>query len=374
MTARWCDVGAGPSPAHVLSKTGAHILATKSPLHARLRKERASADDNDEGERERENKERGNVLHAMLLGVGKGFAVAEYTPPQTADEQLAGIVDRYEETGEIPDDEPEAPPTKGRKKKPAKPPEAPPLGPFGVPEWPDWRRGDAQKAKAAIVARGLIPLLPKHKRIYEAQARRLLANIEALGIRLDGVSEAGIAWTEQTTDGSGDTVECMGALDHWHARTATIYDLKIVRSAHPDACRKHLLVYGGDIQAAAYTSAVESVHPELQGRTRFVFLFCELSSGAVTPVTLAGDFAHLGRMRWQRAVNTWARCLRENHWPAYTEGPITLAAPEWAIAAEQAIAFESNDLARYASNTETTPASAGGKDDIDADGWEDEAF
>lgn len=367
MTARWQPQGTGSSPAHVLSKTSAHLLISRSPLHAKIRKDRAGQEDNDEGEREREDMERGSIIHAMLLGVGKGFAVAEYSPEPTADDALAGIVDRFEETGEVPEVDPEAPTEpapKGRKKKPPKPPEPPPVNPHtGKPEWTDWRRGDAQKAKAAIRARGLIPLLPKHSRIYQAQASKVADAIEAHGIRLNGVSEPGIVWYEPTTDGSGDEVECWGALDHWHAPTRTIYDLKIVRSAHPDACRKHLYAYGGDIQAAAYTSAVEQVHPELAGRVRFVFVFCELHSGAVTPVTLAGDYAQLGRMRWARAVNTWARCLRTGHWPAYVEQTIAMSAPEWAFAEEMGTRAEDNERAM---SSNTRPAvNAEQEDDAD---------
>lgn len=363
MTARWQPQGTGSSPAHVLSKTSAHLLISRSPLHAKMRKDRAGQEDNDEGEREREDMDRGSVIHAMLLGVGKGFAVAEYSPEPTADDALAGIVDR-EADGEVPDVEPEASPEpakKGRKKAPPKPPEPPPVNPHtGKPEWQDWRRGDAQKAKAAIRARGLIPLLPKHARIYQAQAAKVADAIEALGIRLDGVSEPGIVWYEQAEN--GDDVECWGALDHWSPKTATIYDLKIVRSAHPEACRKHLLTYGGDIQAAAYTSAVEQVHPELAGRTRFVVVFCELHSGAVTPVTLAGDYAQLGRMKWARAVNTWARCLRTGHWPAYVEQTIAMSAPEWAIAEEMSLRAEQSERAMVSN---MRPAQTGVEDDAD---------
>ena len=57
-------------------------------------------------------------------------------------------------------------------------------------------------------------------------------------------------------------------------------------------------------------------------------------TGAITPVELAGDYRALGLSRWRRAVNLWARCLREDRWPGYTEGITTIAAPEWAMAAE----------------------------------------
>lgn len=276
----WIDLGAGGSPPHVLSKTSAHLLVSKSPLHARMRKTGEHEDDTTD------DMDLGSIVHAMVLGAGKKIVVLDH--------------DNY-------------------------------------------RTKAAKQARDDARAQGAIPILRAKEEVTAGLARRLKRNIEAHGFALDGVSEPGVSWFERTTDGSDEDVECLGALDHWHPRTATIFDLKIARSGHPDACRKHLFAFGCDIQAAAYTSAVEKIHPELQGRTRFVFLFCELFTGAVTPVTLSGDFRRLGEQRWQRAVNTWARCLREDRWPGYTTGPITIDAPEWAMAAEMTAQHDANE-------------------------------
>jgi hypothetical protein len=110
--------------------------------------------------------------------------------------------------------------------------------------------------------------------------------------------------------------------------------LKIVESAHPDAIRRHMLTYGCAIQAAAYTRAVEAIHPRLAGRVRFVFLFCEVETGIVTPAALGGSMRALGERQWVRAISTWARCIATNAWPSYTDGTVTIEAPSWAIDAE----------------------------------------
>lgn len=270
--AQWIQID-GPSPAHVLSYTSAKILIQKSPLHAWLRKRRELEEDEDDDTEERDA---GTIVHAMLLGV-----------------QTRKIV---------------------------------------VLPFKDFRTKAAKEARDEALAAGHIVVKEHRERWYSAQATRIRRTLENMGIELAGHAEAGIQWSELADD--GDEVVCRGSVDLWQPGTRTILDLKIVRTAHPESIRKQVYSMAYDIQAAAYTSAIEGLDPRLEGRTRFVFVFCELASGACTPVELAGDFAALGRMRWRRAVNTWARCLREDRWPGYVETTTTIGAPEWAMADE----------------------------------------
>ena len=277
MKATWTEPTDGPSPPHVLSKSTAHILVTKSPLHAHLRKTKEHVED------ATDEQDQGSIVHAMILGAGKRIVVLD--------------VDNF-------------------------------------------RTKAAREARDRARAEGAIPIKAKDEEIVSAMARRLKRNIEALGFAFDGESEIGVRWFERSAD--EDMVECWGALDHYRPSRPEILDLKIVRNAHPDACRKHLLTFAGDIQAIAYTRAVEAIEPRLQGRVRFVFLFCELYTGAVTPIELDGDFRRLGELKWQRAVNTWARCLRTDEWPAYATGAVRLSPPPWAIEAEMTAQYDDN--------------------------------
>ena len=52
-----------------------------------------------------------------------------------------------------------------------------------------------------------------------------------------------------------------------------IYDIKSIRSANPDVCRKHVESYGYALQRSAYVSAVERIRPDLAGRVDFIFVF-----------------------------------------------------------------------------------------------------
>lgn len=358
MTARWIDI-TGPAPIEVLTKTTGSILINRSPRHARRHKLREDREDEHDEQRQK-RLDMGTIIHELMLGKGRGFAVAEYTEP-TADEQLAAMVANYEETGELPP----PPKKKGRAKKPPKAPDPPPIAKeSGRPEWQNWMRADAKAAKAAIRARGLIPLLPKEKRIAEAGARVLKAECERLGYPFDGESEAGIEWTERARDGT--EITCWGQLDHVRrdGGRIVIYDLKILDSAHPRSVQRHLVNMGGDIQQAAYTRAVEQACPQYAGRVDFVFLCCELYTGIVTPCPPAASLKRLGELKWTRAVNTWAWCLARDEWPAYATGPVHIEAPEYALLDEMTAQHDNErDL--------TTPASAGGSDD-DEQQWDDD--
>jgi len=279
MPARILDLPPGtPSPPDVLSKTTAALLVEKSPRHAHLKKSGRLPS------KATDAMDMGTIVHAILLG--------KSTRP---------IVVVTKDDGQ----------------------------PFD-----DWRTKAAKEAKANALAAGHLPILKKTADFAMRAAERFRERMIELGYRLNGESELAIEWTEPSQSGP---VTCWGALDHWHAKDRTIFDLKVGEDAHPETCGRQVRNLGGLIQAAAYTSAIEQLHPDLQGRTRFVFLFCELGSGEVVPVTLGGDIRRLGEMQWRRAVEAWGYGLASGDWPGYSDGPpIVLEAKPWEMDREMA--------------------------------------
>ena len=83
------------------------------------------------------------------------------------------------------------------------------------------------------------------------------------------------------------------------------------------------------------TSAIEKLMPHLAGRVRFVFLFVELTAPyAVTPLVPSGALRQLGDLRWKRACETWARCLKTNTWPGHVTEITRVEAMPWALTKE----------------------------------------
>jgi hypothetical protein len=279
-----------PTPDIALSASVAHTLVSKSPMHAWLQHPKLGGKSKDPTRA----MDLGSVVHALLLGAGKGFAVIK--------NPRAGELDPKTK-------EPEG-------------------------EFEDFKRKAAKEARDMARSEGKVPLLLHQAEEANEIATRIRERLWAeFRIRLDGASEVVAIWKD-------DGVWCRGAFDHLKEDEAHILDLKIVRSAHPKACQSHLVGFGGDIQAAAYMSALRTLRPELAGRERFTFLFCEAEEPhAITPVIVRGSMRELGERRWNRAKPLWRNCLRSKQWPGYVTEPIAVEAPAWAMFAEEDAAF-----------------------------------
>jgi hypothetical protein len=270
-----------------LSASIAHTLVSKSPLHAWAQHPRLGG----RGKKPTAAMDLGSVVHALLLGKGKQFAVVK--------------------------------------------------APEGEPEFEDFKKKAAREARDSARAQGLIPMLQKHLDDAIEVADGIRLGLEEWGIELTGQSEVTAIWEERADDGT--IVLCRGGLDH--LLEAQILDLKIVRSSHPKACQSHMFGFGGDIQSAAYVSALDKLKPTLAGRVPFRFLFCEAEfPHAVTPVDRAGSMRDLGERRWRRAINRWAWCTKNDRWPAYVTEVYQAEAPAWAHAAELELSFSGDSM------------------------------
>lgn len=176
------------------------------------------------------------------------------------------------------------------------------------------------------LAAGRLPVDAKELEHAKSAAETIRERWARDGAVLDGENQLTLIWRE------GD-VECKARLDHWREPELLIHDVKIVECAHPDAVARKMIDLGWDIQAAAYTSAVETLRPEWAGRVRMVLLFAEPEPPYETLVRpLAGTMRELGRWKWERAVRLWAECLRSRRWPGYSGMEAGLEAPPWALA------------------------------------------
>lgn len=192
----------------------------------------------------------------------------------------------------------------------------------------DFRKKEAREARDQVLAAGLTPVTVERFSELTIAADTLRGRLADLGVKFTGKREASVAWTE-------GRVKCRGRMDHLVLETGRIDDIKTTQSAHPDAITRLITNRGYDIQYHAYTSAIEKLVPDLAGRVRFRFLFCETEPPyAVTPVEFSGIFREYGERRWMRAVRTWETCLREGHWPGYTDRSVVLEPLPWAYERE----------------------------------------
>jgi hypothetical protein len=198
-----------------------------------------------------------------------------------------------------------------------------------VVECDDWTKKSHQEIRKAAREAGLVPVTRKQYEDAGTAAIRLTEKLKSKGFLLNGHSEVSLFWRERTR--SGVEIECRGRMDHLVEHHG--YDLKITNDANPKTLtRGHMTNMGYDIQGAAYTSGLANALPQMRGRTDFTFLFCEpVKPYCVTPVVCSGSLRILGERKWQRAIDSWERCLRLNEWDDYTNSVVYAEARPWEL-------------------------------------------
>lgn len=206
-------------------------------------------------------------------------------------------------------------------------------------DYDDYKTKDARSDRDAARAAGKTPILSHQLEAAARAAEAIRAELAARDIILNGRSEQVITWTEHTKYGD---VPCKAMLDHVWLDTGVVIDIKTTENAAPLAVERTAenLAYG--IQWAAYTRALTALDPSLAGRIAFAFVFCEIEEEpfALNVCEPDGAFQELGNRRWKRALNAWAKCLRDNKWPSYGTAVNPISAPMWAIAREGTVTDE----------------------------------
>ena len=196
----------------------------------------------------------------------------------------------------------------------------------------DWRTNAAKAQRDEARAAGKLPVL-KHKLDDALELTdRVATELKDRGLALTGQSEVTVIW--QTLTG----VWCQGRMDHFlrGKNSARILDLKFSRSANPEMIGRSMFDYGYDIQAAAYTQAIETICPELAGRTEFIFVYIEPEPPhAITGARPSGMMRGLGQSRWSRAVDLWRDNLEKygtkEPWPDYSKEIVDVDPPARAM-------------------------------------------
>ncbi|MGL4240275.1 MAG: hypothetical protein ACRCTI_04100, partial [Beijerinckiaceae bacterium] len=213
------DYHADPCPQPSLSSSGINTILQRSPLHLwREHPKLGAVGDLDSSAAA----DFGTVAHSMVLGAGREFAVVD------AD---------------------------------------------------SWRTNDAKKQRDEARARGATPILiEQHQR-----ATDLAANLVESIRECDGAeaffdpacaSEVVAIWRES------NGIWCRAMMDRFSLSPIggllRIYDLKTTKMPlDAVSLGRHIVASGYDVQSCWYERGVETLCPEMAGRTRFTFVFAE---------------------------------------------------------------------------------------------------
>ncbi|MEO8034669.1 MAG: PD-(D/E)XK nuclease-like domain-containing protein [Acidobacteriota bacterium] len=206
---------------------------------------------------------------------------------------------------------------------------------IAVLDFPNYKTKAAQEARDAASECHQTPILRADYEDAVLVAKDVRESLDDMGYSLSGISEAVVTWYE---DSSLGPVKCRAMVDHLRLDIVTIFDLKTANSAHPRAIQSHISEYGYDIQESAYRSALRKLVPDSAGHEQFKFLFVETMPvgsarrSLITPCRLSGKFRAIGENRWRRAVETWAKCLRDDLWHGYADDKeVEIEPATWAL-------------------------------------------
>ena len=181
---------------------------------------------------------------------------------------------------------------------------------FGGPkvvalDYKDWRKDDAQKERAAVLAAGDVPLLAKDM----ARAQK------CCGAALLALYTLDIAWAFEKTlvwKASGVWHRCRPDAHHM---MRIIVDLKVTQTDPPDANRQ-FFNQDEDMQAAFVEAGCDALDPGGRGRRKIFYLYVEDDEPFVARMLPVSEATlTIARKRRIAATNIWRQCITANKWP-----------------------------------------------------------
>lgn len=128
--------------------------------------------------------------------------------------------------------------------------------------------------------------------------------------------------------------------DFWRM-DGIVVDLKSTEDASPEGFRKSIAKFGYDVQHPMYLSVLRAALtqagvlglPDLPYPTsakKFVFVACEKRPPyAVGVYALDRESQELGYAKYRGALKTYAACVANDNWPAYSDKVEMISLPEW---------------------------------------------
>lgn len=195
----------------------------------------------------------------------------------------------------------------------------------------DWRKDDAKKARDAIRAAGMTPMLRHQFDRVEAMLKAVKAQIphwEELNYAMSsGVPELTLIWEEETPFGN---IFCRCRLD-WRAGAGHLHpDWKSTEGgAGPNEwAQKVMWQNDAHIQSAFYERGIRKVFGEPEARLFFAVAELKfphmLACHRPTPEAVA-----MGDRAVQFAINAFGYCLHKNKWPGYRPQMAWVDPPPW---------------------------------------------
>jgi PDDEXK-like domain of unknown function (DUF3799) len=188
----------------------------------------------------------------------------------------------------------------------------------------DWRTTAAKQARDDARAAGLMPILTHQFAGIKTMKERFMAYIsktELRGIFDDGDAEQSLFWTEGLN-------WCRARPDLLSADRKIIVDYKTTESAQPEIFARQISRMGYDLQAEFYLRGMNAIGHN----PTFIFAVQEVHEPfACSLISLSNAYREVGRLKVERALKIWDRCIFENRWPGYDTQVLYVEPSSWQL-------------------------------------------
>jgi hypothetical protein len=198
---------------------------------------------------------------------------------------------------------------------------------YAVGDFKTWQSNDAKAFKENAEAQGLTPIKRADFEEAEVLATVVRERIEEV---LEGSPyETEVAFWYQEMTAAGP-IWVRGKLDVWCEEKAIILDPKVTARLYDDQVDRQLVSMGWDRQAALYPHAIGTIRPELAGRIRFADLMVKPEPPYTSRlVTLEGAFEASAIRQCKIAFERFGACLYAGKWPGFGNKVDVIPIPQW---------------------------------------------
>lgn len=186
---------------------------------------------------------------------------------------------------------------------------------FAVGDFKDWRTKEAQTFKENAIADGLTPIKRTDFEEAEVVAEVMRELIKEVLDGADYQTEVAFLYQEMTPSGP---VWVRGLMDVWCPERAIILDPKSTAQLYDGTIDRHMTDMGWDLQGALYPHAVGMIDPKLAGRVRFFDIMVKPKPPFTSRVVGVDKFVEATSVGiCLEAMRIFGECVYSGRWPGF---------------------------------------------------------
>jgi hypothetical protein len=192
----------------------------------------------------------------------------------------------------------------------------------------DWRSKNARSAREAARAEGVAPVLRAEYEKAQAMAEAIRRHPVASALFRPGTGKAEQALMWQDAETGVWRRSLLDWLPDENGQRLIVPDYKTARSASPETFTKSVADYGYYMQAAFYLDGIRALG--LDDDPAFVLVAQEKDPPYIVTVFELDVVAlRIGAHRNREALDLYAKCKADDHWPDYSAEVELISLPVW---------------------------------------------